>query len=72
MSGVPIIIPKAVIATFCKEAALNKNGRGQLNETMCYLTGHSRNSVLTVTDLVFPRQTGDGGKVSDDGELPNT
>ena len=55
-------IPDDVIAKFCQKAGENRK-----IETLGYLVGFKNCDIITVTDLVFPRQRGTSTFVDDEG-----
>ena len=55
-------IPYDVIAKFCQKAGENRK-----IETLAYLVGFKNCDIVTVTDLVFPRQTGTATSCNDEG-----
>ncbi len=62
-----IKVPDKVQTAFLNVARGNRDKDGTLIETLCFLVGHETKDNLIVTDIVFPVQEGNGGKVDDCG-----
>ena len=63
----PIKIPKAVQESFLQVARYNKDKDGRMIETLAFLMGYETEEDLIATSIVFPSQSGDAGRVTDEG-----
>ena len=63
-------VPSDIIGSFHSVASENysKDDKKHI-ETLAFLAGFREENVFTVTDIVFPKQTGGPMKVDDEGKL---
>lgn len=63
------LIPKSIIDEFVKISAENKSPEdGKHIETLAFLVGYKEDGNVVGTHIIFPKQTGDPGRVCDDGK----
>ena len=64
----PVIIPKAVQNEFLIRARSNRDEAGRQIETLAFLMGHETEREIVATSILFPVQTGNSARVTDEGE----
>ena len=63
-----IVIPKKAGNTYVREAFRSKGNDNLPIECLAYFIGYEDNNTRTVTEVLFPNQTGSAGKVDDNGK----
>ena len=64
-----IIIPEEAVCAYLKRAWEARNADNELNECLAIFGGIVQGERGVVTDVILPRQDGDGGKVVDLGKI---
>ena len=65
----PVVIPKAVQREFLARARANKDSTGRHVETLAFVMGYESEQGITATSLLFPVQTGNSARVTDEGRI---
>ena len=65
------IISSDLVTEFVKVSKNNKGQNGRHVETLAFLIGYFKDDNYIGTNLIFPKQHGQGHKVEDQGELLN-
>ena len=63
----PVVVPKAVQREFLARAKANKDENGRHVETLAFLMGWESEHQITATSILFPVQTGNSARVTDEG-----
>jgi hypothetical protein len=64
-----VLIPKEALEKFVEIAQDNLDSSGQVVETLAFLVGFIAEDTITATELLFPNQTGNAARVTDNGKI---